>query len=102
MLNVNEVAAAAGLKPDSIRHHHKTAIIARREGTADERTLPAPRGLHEGANVWDEAEIQEWIDARKTPAKRGAIPKADMRAVLAAAEAGQIDRVIAIATKSLS
>lgn len=101
MLNVNEVADAAGISPETVRHHHKIATKARREGSATERDLPAPAAVVGGANVWDENEIRDWISARKTPARRGAIPKSEMRAILDAAENQQIDRVIAIARRNL-
>lgn len=102
MLNVQQVADAAGISPETVRQHHKIATKARREGTATERDLPAPSGLLDGANVWDDDEIAAWVSVRKTPARRGGIPKSEMRAVLAAAENHQIDRVIAIARRNLA
>lgn len=102
MMNAQQVADAAGISVETVRYHHKLATKARREGAATERDLPAPAGLVDGANAWDEDEIQGWISARKTPARKGAIPKSEMRAVLQAAEAGQIDRVITIARRNLA
>lgn len=101
MINVQQVADAAGLSPATVRHHHKLATKARREGVATERHLPAPVGTEDGANLWDDSEIADWISAREKPAKRGAIPKDEMRAVLVAAEAGNIDLVITIARMNI-
>lgn len=101
MINVQQVADTAGLSPATVRHHHKLATKARREGTVTERHLPAPVGSEDGANLWDDAEIADWISAREKPAKRGAIPKDEMRAVLVAAEAGNIDLVITIARRNI-
>lgn len=100
-MNVQQAADAAGLSPATLRHHHKLATKARREGVATERHLPAPVGVEDGANVWNEDEIAEWISTRETPVKRGAIPKEEMRAVLAAAEAGNVDQVITIARRNI-
>lgn len=102
MMNAQRVADAAGISVETVRYHHKLATKARREGTATERDLPAPAGLVDGANAWDEDEIQGWISARKTPARKGAIPKSEMRAILAAAENHNIDQVITIARRNLA
>lgn len=101
MINVQQVADAAGISPATVRHHHKLATKARREGAETDRHLPAPVGSEDGANLWDDAEIAEWISTRAKPARRGAIPKDEMRAVLTAAEAGNIDQVITIARRNI-
>lgn len=101
MLTAQQVGDQAGVTADTVRKHHQIALRARRLGTATPRHLPAPAEVVDGANVWRESDIAEWISARKTPAKRGGIPKAEMRLVLEAAEAGQIDRVITIARRNL-
>lgn len=100
-MNVHEVAEAAGITAETVRHHHKVATKERREGIWTVRMLPEPAGQIDGANVWDDDEIREWIAARRTPAKRGAIPKSEMRAILTAAENGQIDQIITIAERNL-
>lgn len=100
--NVQQVADAAELSPETIRYYQKAGNQARKAGTETARDLPAPVGVEGGANVWDADEIRSWISTRKTPARRGAIPKSEMRAVLQAAEAGQIDRVITIARRNLA
>lgn len=102
MLNVQQVADAAGISPETVRHHHKIATKARKEGVETERDLPAPSGVVDGANVWDDDKIAAWVAIRKTPARRGGVPKSEMRAILAAAENQQLDRVIAIARRNLS
>ena len=100
--NAQRVAEEADLSPETVRYYQKIGNQARKANAATERDLPAPSGVVDGANVWDPDEIRAWISARKKPARRGAIPKSEMRAVLQAAEAGQIDRVIEIARRNLS
>lgn len=102
MLTITQIAERAEISPDTVRHHHKMATRARRDGAATERHLPAPVGVDGGANVWDETAIDEWIETRREPARRGGIPKSEMRAVLAAAENHNIDQVISIARRNLA
>lgn len=99
--NADRVGEETGLSPKTIRYYRKVGARERREGTATARTIPAPR-LVDGENVWDPDEIRAWVAARKSPARRGAIPKSEMRAVLAAAENHNIDQVITIARRNLA
>lgn len=101
MLTLAQIAELAELSPETVRHYLKVANRARRQGTATERDMPAPAGQQDGANVWHQADIEAWLKARQTPAKRGAIPKSEMRDVLQAAESGNIDRVITIARRNM-
>lgn len=102
MLTIQQIADEAGLSPKTIRYYNKTGNRARREGVATERDFPAPVGIVDGANVWDESEIRAWLEVRKQPARRGAIAKAEMRNVLSALERGNVDQAITIARKALS
>lgn len=99
--NVQQVADEAGISPETVRYYQKIGNQARKAHAATARDLPAPIGIEAGANVWDPDEIRDWIATRKTPARRGAIPKAEMRAVLEAAENQNLDQVIAIARRNL-
>ena len=101
MMTVQQVADEAGLSPATVRYYHKQATRSRATGQATERDLPEPVSKVDGANVWDDDEIRDWIAARRSPAKRGAIPKDQMRAVLEHLEAGQIDRAITICRRNL-
>ena len=102
MLTIQQVAEVAELSLETIRHHHKLATRARRTGTATARDLPAPASLVDGANVWDPAEIDAWLAERRKPIKRGGIPKSEMRKVLIAAKAANVDQVISIAERNLA
>lgn len=101
-MDIQQVAAAAGVAPDTIRYYLKTATRARLRGTEGPRDLPAPQRGSDGKNYWDDLEIYLWIQAREKPAKRGAIPKATMQAVLDAALADDLETVITLARGSLS
>lgn len=102
MIDITEVANRAGITVNTARYHHKLATKARRERSETARNLPAPQSQTDGANLWDEDEIAEWISVRAEPARRGAITKSEMREVLAAAQSGNVDQVIAIAQRNLA
>lgn len=102
MFTINQVADAAGIKPETVRHYHKQATRARKNGTSRASDLPAPIGVRHQANVWDTQEILDWVAARNKPSRMGAIPKKEMQAVLNAAQAGKLFEVITIAKRNLS
>lgn len=101
-MDLQQVAAAAGVLPETIRHYHKAANKARAEGRASPRDLPPASRGSDGKNYWDEVEIDIWVSSRQRPAKRGAIPKAEMQAVLDAAQLDNIEEVITIARRNLT
>lgn len=103
MLNLVQIAEKIGKKPETVRHYLKESVKDRKNGAVKPHSFPLPARRHEGANEWEEADIEAWISAmRSKPTRLGAIPKARMREVLEAAEAGNLVRVISIAKDALA
>lgn len=101
MLTLQQVAEMADLNPETVRHYHKMATRARSNNTTTARSLPAPVAKLGQQNLWDTQEIHDWIANRKAPKRMGAIPKKEMREVLRAALAGNLDQVITIAKRNI-
>lgn len=101
VLDIAEVAAAAGISVDTVRYYHKHAIRHRARGTDDGRTLPAPLTAGRDGLTWGSNAISAWIDRRQAPRKPGPVSRDVIREIIAALDNGQIAKARTIATEAL-
>lgn len=103
MKTISEIAEVAKISPATVRVHHKAANNARAAGTTTATTLPAPAGKDDhGRLVWNDADVEAWVEARATTLRPGQVPQSVLREILAAAEAGNLPEVITITKGNLA
>lgn len=89
-MTIRDIAEKAGLKVTTVRRLHAEASRARRDGIADERTMPAPRGMRDDFSLeWEEQVVADWLAAREQPARKGAVPKSVLRQAIMELERGR-------------
>ena len=75
-MTISEIADECGLQLGTVRRIHAAASRARREHTANERTMPEPEATGKGgALLWSREAITAWLERRETAPKHGGVPK---------------------------
>ena len=75
-MTLRDIAKHADLSPATVRRLHADATKARRLMIETPRHLPAPSSTTDyGALLWQAKQIDDWLEARATPARKGAVPK---------------------------
>lgn len=75
-MTLRDIAQHADLSPATIRRLHADATKARRLKIETPRHMPAPSSTTDyGALLWNAEQIDEWLEARAIPARKGAVPK---------------------------
>lgn len=98
---MQDVAEQAGISVETIRMHRRNSDLARVRGTDTTADFPPVAG-HSGIRpYWTPEQVQTWLENRRAPQRPGGIKKQAMRDVLAAAQDGNINRVIKIAKDAL-
>lgn len=101
VLDIAEVAAAAGISVDTVRYYHKTAAKARRDGVVTLRTMPPPVTAGRDGLTWGANAIDAWIQRRSIARRPGPVPRETLQRIIAALDNGQIAKARTIATEAL-
>lgn len=101
-MTLRDIAQYAELSPTTVRRLHADATKARRFGVQTPRHMPAPSSKTDyGALLWDAADVKEWLEARSTPARKGAVPKSVLQQAIFHLEHGRRDAAIEVMKEAL-
>lgn len=75
-MTLRDIAKHSDLSPATIRRLHADATKARQLKIETPRHMPAPISKTDyGALLWGAEQINEWLEVRAIPARKGAVPK---------------------------